>query len=814
MAQTLLDILADFTVQLSAPVAVGDTTGNLTSITDDDGNALPNGTYGFTIDGGQSNKEYIVCTLTSTALSDVKSITRQGVSTTGFSKKHRRGAKVSVTDWAILSRMLNLLDGTTGFDSTGTPLGYDGAPASLTGNQFITANWATTVLPLNAAFNTYFEDTGSTNAIVITPSPSIGAYAAGQKFFIKVSNTNTGATTINVNGLGAKNLYKQVSLDIGAGSILANQIILVAYDGTNFQIIGGLGGGSGTGGGIITRSSRGSASISSGATVLIDTEGTAGSNAGNIMTDTGTIQNLYVRTESNSLNGNTVFTLLKNGTPTTVTITVSASTNTIASDVIHSLTVVGGDILTLQCDTTASASGSASVSFSYQVGSGSGVISSFTSAESLTTGDPVGTSSIDADNVALANWFSKSVVVDATANGLRRAAYIGSNRYAVVYEAGGTATGGVAIVEIDRDTMTATTLFSSSSILGTVDSIYVCSLGTVDKFLICYTEDSVNNGKVQVCDWDGVTVNQGTPVTVQSGGSWGGSQCCNMGTDKAAVAFQDVGANNNSIFYITVSGTVPTATANDTFSSANFSDADTLTLTQVDTNKFAIACSNARAKVYEFTAPSTLTEGTEITIASAATGGNIWLASAIDGKFMVFTANSGYLLQYCSISGTTITIEDTSTLPNNVSGGSIICIDATTFYLYQSNNTVATSGLYEVTISGGNTIDAPVLIASRVLPSSSGQLLYMTTQGYFVVLNNSATTNYFIQGMSGNFIGIAQGTVSRGGSVNVLIKGVDINQTGKSAGVIYEVTGGELVGTLDVTVPFKVIGQSSTEVIV
>lgn len=368
MAQTLLDILADFTVQLSAPVAIGDTTGNLTSITDDDGNALPNGTYGFTIDGGQSNKEYIVCTLTSTALSDVKSITRQGVSTTGFSKKHRRGAKVSVTDWAILSRMLNLLDGTTGFDSTGTPLGYDGAPASLTGNQFITANWATTVLPLNAAFNTYFEDTGTVNTIVITPSPSIGAYTAGQKFFIKVANTNTGATTINVNGLGAKSLYKQVTVDIGGGAILAGQIILVAYDGTNFQLIGGAGGGSG-GGGLVTRSSRGSASLSNGATVLIDTEGTAGANAGNVMTDAGTVQNLYVRTESNSLNGNTVFTLLKNGTPTTVTVTVAASTNTISSDLTHSISVVGGDLLTLQCDTTASASGTASVSFSYQIGS-------------------------------------------------------------------------------------------------------------------------------------------------------------------------------------------------------------------------------------------------------------------------------------------------------------------------------------------------------------------------------------------------------------------------------------------------------------
>ncbi len=154
MSVTLLKILADFTVQLSAPVAIGDTTANLSSANDDDGNALPTGLYGFTIDGGQSNKEYIVCTLTGTAITGVQSITRQGVATSGFSKTHRRGAKVSVTDWAILDRINDLLNGSTGFDATGDPLFYDGAPASLSGNELITADWAINVLPENTDFIT------------------------------------------------------------------------------------------------------------------------------------------------------------------------------------------------------------------------------------------------------------------------------------------------------------------------------------------------------------------------------------------------------------------------------------------------------------------------------------------------------------------------------------------------------------------------------------------------------------------------------------------------------------------------------------
>lgn len=128
MTQTLLKLAADFTVQLSDPVAIADTTAIITSNTDDDNVTLANGLYGFTIDSGQSNKEYIVCTLTGTAISDVHSITRQGASTVGFAKAHRRGAKVTITDWAILSRMLNNLNGTTGFNSI-TPLSYDALPS-------------------------------------------------------------------------------------------------------------------------------------------------------------------------------------------------------------------------------------------------------------------------------------------------------------------------------------------------------------------------------------------------------------------------------------------------------------------------------------------------------------------------------------------------------------------------------------------------------------------------------------------------------------------------------------------------------------
>lgn len=145
MTTTLLKCIADLRLSLASAVNIGDTTATLSSATDSDGVALPAGKYGFTIDRGTAGKEYIVADLSGTALTGVLSITRQGASASGFDTYHRGGASVEITDWAILSRILNNLSGATGFDS-GVNLGYDAAPAGLTGNQFATVNYVLSVV--------------------------------------------------------------------------------------------------------------------------------------------------------------------------------------------------------------------------------------------------------------------------------------------------------------------------------------------------------------------------------------------------------------------------------------------------------------------------------------------------------------------------------------------------------------------------------------------------------------------------------------------------------------------------------------------
>ena len=89
------------------------------------------------------------------------------------------------------------------------------------------------------------------------------AYTNGRLLFCKFTNANTGASTINIGGLGAKSI-KKVATALSAGDIEAGGIYVLVYDGTNFQIIGVAGaagpGGSGewgsigVGTGIVTQS--------------------------------------------------------------------------------------------------------------------------------------------------------------------------------------------------------------------------------------------------------------------------------------------------------------------------------------------------------------------------------------------------------------------------------------------------------------------------------------------------------------------------------------------------------------------------------
>ncbi len=82
----------------------------------------------------------------------------------------------------------------------------------------------------------YVADGGAANAYTLTLSPAVLAYAAGQIFWFLATNANTGASTLNVSGLGAKAVQIRGSA-LAGGEIGASDIVVVVYDGTQFQMV-------------------------------------------------------------------------------------------------------------------------------------------------------------------------------------------------------------------------------------------------------------------------------------------------------------------------------------------------------------------------------------------------------------------------------------------------------------------------------------------------------------------------------------------------------------------------------------------------
>ena len=76
-----------------------------------------------------------------------------------------------------------------------------------------------------------------------------------------------------------------------------------------------------------------------------------------IMSIAGTIETLYAQATQNTLNGNSVITLRKNGSNTALTATITAASTAVFSDTSHSVTFVAGDLLNWQIVNAGSSGG-------------------------------------------------------------------------------------------------------------------------------------------------------------------------------------------------------------------------------------------------------------------------------------------------------------------------------------------------------------------------------------------------------------------------------------------------------------------------
>lgn len=71
---------------------------------------------------------------------------------------------------------------------------------------------------------------GAGNAYTLANTPALLALRDQQVFVFRANHTNTGASTLNVDGLGALAIKKYLADDLGAGDIQEDQIVVVVYD--------------------------------------------------------------------------------------------------------------------------------------------------------------------------------------------------------------------------------------------------------------------------------------------------------------------------------------------------------------------------------------------------------------------------------------------------------------------------------------------------------------------------------------------------------------------------------------------------------
>lgn len=85
---------------------------------------------------------------------------------------------------------------------------------------------------------------GPVNAYTITLNAGYVAYFDGLRFTAEVNVTNTGGVTLNVNAIGVITVVNTAGAALGAGDLQAGGKYEFIYDGTNFQLLGDVSGGS------------------------------------------------------------------------------------------------------------------------------------------------------------------------------------------------------------------------------------------------------------------------------------------------------------------------------------------------------------------------------------------------------------------------------------------------------------------------------------------------------------------------------------------------------------------------------------------
>jgi hypothetical protein len=80
---------------------------------------------------------------------------------------------------------------------------------------------------------------GTANALTLAHTPPVRALRAGQVFRTVLSSTNTGAVTLDVDGLGAQPVHMPSGSALPAGALLEGAVVELVWRGAAFQLLAG-----------------------------------------------------------------------------------------------------------------------------------------------------------------------------------------------------------------------------------------------------------------------------------------------------------------------------------------------------------------------------------------------------------------------------------------------------------------------------------------------------------------------------------------------------------------------------------------------
>lgn len=90
---------------------------------------------------------------------------------------------------------------------------------------------------IQAGSLTYAVAAGTANTYTASLSPNLTAYTTGMIIKVLINVANTGASTINIDTLGAKNIKLANGLNVVAGHLPANYMAELYYNGTDFILL-------------------------------------------------------------------------------------------------------------------------------------------------------------------------------------------------------------------------------------------------------------------------------------------------------------------------------------------------------------------------------------------------------------------------------------------------------------------------------------------------------------------------------------------------------------------------------------------------